>query len=180
MAIEPRVTVGVLNVPGGGVARLLDASPAFGPSIHAGLAQAGLQQGTPQYDAFMVAAQTVVDSGDSINYAAYTAGKAILAQEVVGDATHPPDLVIPNTVPGAPLSGTEPLLAALGLSSITQTTQALQIRGVVRFTQGAHGSLLDPTSSPAVTAEMQLEMATMIGSNGQEVVVGNPSVIKTQ
>ena len=69
MAIEPRVHVGVLNVPGGGVARLLDASPAFGPSIHAGLAQAGLTQGTPQYDAFFVAAQTVVDSGDSINYA---------------------------------------------------------------------------------------------------------------
>ena len=180
MAIEPRVHVGVLNVPGGGVARLLDASPAFGPSIHAGLAQAGIQQGTPTYDAFMVAAQTVVDSGDSINYAFATAGKAILAQEVVGDATHPPDQVIPNFVPGAPLSGTEPLIAALGLSPITQTTQAQQIRGVVRFTQGAHGSLLDPTSSPAVTQEMQIEMASMIGSRGQEVIVADPSVIKSQ
>ncbi len=180
LAIEPRVTVGVLNVPGGGVARLLDASPAFGPSIHAGLAQAGLQQGTTQYDAFMVAAQTVVDSGDSINYAFATTGKAILAQEVVGDATHPSDQVIPNTVPGAPLSGTEPLLAALGLAPITQTTQGDPIRGVVRFTQGAHGSLLDPTSSPAVTVEMQTEMAKMIGSGGTYVPITNPSVIKTQ
>jgi pimeloyl-ACP methyl ester carboxylesterase len=178
MAIEPRVHVGVLNVPGGGVARLLDASPAFGPSIHAGLAQAGLTQGTPQYDAFFVAAQTVVDSGDSINYAAYTAGKAILAQEVVGDATHPSDQVIPNFVPGAPLSGTEPLIAALGLSSITSTTQAAQIRGVVRFTQGEHGSLLDPTSSPAVTVEMQTEMANMIGSGGVFVPITDPSVVK--
>jgi hypothetical protein len=178
MAIEPRVHVGVLNVPGGGVARLLDASPAFGPSIHAGLAQAGLTQGTPQYDAFFVAAQTVVDSGDSINYAAYTAGKAILAQEVVGDATHPPDQVIPNFVPGAPLSGTDPLIAALGLSTITSTTQAAQIRGVVRFTQGEHGSLLDPTSSAAVTVEMQTEMANMIGSHGQFVPVTDPSVVK--
>ncbi len=128
----------------------------------------------------MVAAQTVVDSGDSINYAFATAGKAILAQEVVGDATHPPDQVIPNFVPGAPLSGTDPLIAALGLSTITQTTQAAQIRGVVRFTQGEHGSLLDPTSSPAVTQEMQIEMASMIGSRGQEVIVANPSVIKSQ
>ena len=163
-----------------GVARLLDASPAFGPSIHAGLAQAGLTQGTPQYDAFFVAAQTVVDSGDSINFAFATTAKAILAQEVVGDATHPSDQVIPNSVPGAPLSGTEPLLSALGLTSIFQTTQAAQIRGVVRFTQGAHGSLLDPTSSPAVTEEMQGEMASMIGSRGTTVVVANPSVIVTQ
>ncbi len=181
MAIEPHVNVGVLNVPGGGVARLLDASPAFGPSIHAGLAQAGIQQGTPTYDAFMVAAQTVVDSGDSINFAFATAGKAILAQEVVGDATHPSDQVIPNFVVGAPLSGTDPLIAALGLSTITSTTQvAFPLRGVVRFTQGAHGSLLDPTSSPAVTAEMQGEMASMLVSRGTTVVVSNTSVIRTQ
>jgi pimeloyl-ACP methyl ester carboxylesterase len=181
MAIEPHVTVGVLNVPGGGVARLLDASPAFGPSIHAGLAQAGLTQGTPTYDAFFVAAQTVVDSGDSINFAFATAGKAILAQEVVGDANHPSDQVIPNSVAGAPLSGTEPLLAALGLQSIFQTTQSAgAIRGVVRFTQGEHGSLLDPTSSPAVTQEMQTEMASMIVSRGHLVQVVNPSVIVTQ
>jgi dienelactone hydrolase len=179
VAMEPHVNVAVLNVPGGGVARLLDASPAFGPSIHQGLAAAGLIQGTAQYDAFMVAAQTVVDSGDSINYAFATANKAILAQEVVGDATHPSDQVIPNHVPGAPLSGTDPLIAALGLSTITQTTQAPQIRGVVRFTQGSHGSLLDPTSSPAVTVEMQTEMASMIASGGQAVIIANPSVIRT-
>jgi hypothetical protein len=97
---------------------------------------------------------------------------------VVGDATHPPDQVIPNFVPGAPLSGTDPLIAALGLTTITQTTQAAQIRGVTRFTQGAHGSLLDPTSSPAVTQEMQTEMASMIGSRGQQVTVAIPSVLK--
>lgn len=180
MAMEPHVNVGLLNVPGGGIARLLDASPAFGPSIHAGLAQAGLTPGTPQYDAFFVAAQTVVDSGDSINFAFATAGKSILAQEVVGDASHPSDQVIPNTVVGAPLSGTEPLLAALGLSSLTHTTQAASIRGVVRFTQGSHGSLLSPASSPAVTAEMQGEMASMIVSGGTLVVITNTSVIRTQ
>ncbi|HTI94963.1 MAG TPA: hypothetical protein VL425_00455 [Rudaea sp.] len=180
LAMEPHVNVGVLNVPGGGVAGLLAGSPTFGPVINAGLAQAGLQPGTPDYAAFLGAAQTVVDSGDSINFAFATAGKSILAQEVVGDANHPNDQVIPNSVASAPTSGTEPLLAALGLSSIKATTQAASIRGVVRFTQGTHGSLLDPTSSPAVTAEMQGEMASMIASGGQAVIVSNPSVIVSQ
>ena len=88
--------------------------------------------------------------------------------------------MIPNSVPTAPLSGTEPLLAALGLSTLTHTTQAASIRGVVRFTQGGHGSLLDPTSSAAVTAEMQGEMASMIASGGTTVVISNTSVIRTQ
>lgn len=180
MAMEPNVNVGVLNVPGGGVVRLLDKSPTFGPRIHAGLAQAGLTPDTPTYDSFMGAAQTVVDSGDSINFAFATAAKSILAQEVVGDATHPSDQVIPNSVAGAPSSGTEPLIAALGLTTLTHTTQAASIRGVVRFTQGTHGSLLDPSGGPAVTAEMQGEMASMIASHGQAVLISDPSVIRTQ
>ncbi len=179
MAMEPHVGVGVLNVPGGGVVALLQASPTFGPIINGGLAQAGITPGTPDYDAFSVAAQTVVDSGDSINFAFATVGKSILAQEVVGDDTHPSDQVIPNTVAGAPSSGTEPLLAAMGLGSITSTIQAASIRGVVRFTQGTHGSLLDPSSAPAVTAEMQGEMASMIATGGQAVLVTDPNVIRT-
>jgi dienelactone hydrolase len=180
MAIEPHVNVGVLNVPGGGLVGLLLGSPTFSPLINAGLAQVGLHPGTPEYDRFAVVTQTIVDSGDSINFAFATANKSILAQEVVGDDTHPSDQVIPNSVPGAPLSGTEPLLAALGLSSITQSTQAASIRGAVRFTQGVHGSLLDPTSSRAVTVEMQTEMASMLISGGHAVQIVDPSVIRTQ
>ncbi len=63
-----RRTSALLNVPGGGIARLLDGSPTFGPRIRAGLAAAGVEAGTPHYDAFMVAAQTAVDSGDPINF----------------------------------------------------------------------------------------------------------------
>lgn len=201
LAIEPHVNVAVLNVPGGGVVRLLDGSPAFGPSIHAGLAAAGLHPNTPDYDAFMVAAQTVVDSADSINFAFATAGKSILAQEVVGgsapvagDVTPAncatcydangnwlPDQVIPNNVPGAPLSGGDPLIAALGLATLTPPgAQAASIRGVVRFVTGTHGSLLDPSSSPQATVEMQTEMASMLASGGHAVLIANPSVIRTQ
>jgi len=179
LALDPNVSVGVINVPGGGIARLLDGSPSFGPRIRAGLAAAGVEAGTPDYDAFMVAAQTAVDSGDPINFAAYTIGKRILAQEVIGGGDVPPDQVIPNSVPGAPLSGTEPLIAALGLSDITQTTQSADgIRGAVRFLQGEHGSILDPTDFPAATAEMQGEMASMIVSNGAAVQITNPAIIR--
>ncbi|MFO1507451.1 MAG: Ig-like domain-containing protein [Lysobacterales bacterium] len=175
--LDPNVNTAVLNVPGGGIARLLDASPAFGPLIHAGLAAEGVIQGTPQYDAFFVAAQTAVDSGDPINFA-FASGKRLLMQEVIGSDGYPSDQVIPNSVPGAPLSGTEPLIAAFALQPISSTTQSADgIRGAVRFLQGEHGSLLDATDYPATTVEMQGEMASMIASDGTVVQVANPSIV---
>jgi pimeloyl-ACP methyl ester carboxylesterase len=176
--IDPNVNTALLSVPGGGIARLLDGSPTFGPRIRAGLAAAGVEAGTPDYDAFMVAAQTAVDSGDPINFSGVSADKHLLMQEVVGGGSVLPDQVIPNTVPGAPTSGTEPLIAAYGLVPIGQSTQSADgIRGATRFLQGEHGSLLDPTDFPAATAEMQGEMASMVVSGGNAVQVGNPSIL---
>jgi len=141
-----------------------------------------VQAGTPAFDQFLGAAQTVVDSGDPINWAAFTANKRLLGQIIVGNgSTNLPDQVVPPLVAGAPLAGGEPLVKFMGLSPIVATTQsATGIRGVVRFTQGTHSSLLDPSSSPAVTVEMQTEMASMIASGGTTVIVANPSVIRTQ
>jgi pimeloyl-ACP methyl ester carboxylesterase len=182
IALDPRVQNAVLNVPGGGIPRLLDGSRTFGPQIRAGLAAAaGLQPNTPAYDQFFVVTQTVIDSADPINFAFATANKRILLQEVVGSTLTGSDQVIPNSVTGAPLSGTEPLIAALGLSTITATVQSASgIRGVVRFTAGEHGSLLSPTLSAATTAEMQREMASFIVSGGTTVQVTDTSVVRTQ
>lgn len=177
-ALEPNVKVSVLNVPGGGIARLLDGSQNIGPQIRAGLAQAGVEHGTPAYDSFMMAAQTVIDSGDPINFAGLTAGKSVLLQEVVGSDTKPSDDTIPNNVPGAPLSGTDPLIPALGLTPINASTQSAEpVRAVTRFVSGAHGSLLSPAADPAVTTEMQTEMASLIVSGGHAVQVAVPSVL---
>ena len=182
LSLDPNVGIGVINVPGGGIARLLDGSPTFGPRIRAGLAAAGVEAGTPDYDAFMVAAQTAVDSGDPINFGGadtLMSTKRLLAQEVVGGGDVLPDQVIPNTVPGAPLSGTEPLIRAFGLAAISSTTQdADGIRGAVRFLQGEHGSILDPTDFPAATVEMQGEMASMLVSGGTVVQVNNPAIVQ--
>lgn len=194
LAIDPSVKAGVLSVPGGGIARLLDASPTFGPRIHAGLAAAGIEQGTPLYDTFMAATQTVIDSGDPINFAGNNTllltqydedgvvsqyGKSLLVQEVVGGGDVLPDQVIPNSVPGAPLSGTEPLIAALHLFPISESVQLSTngVQGAVRFLQGEHGSLLDPTDFPAATQEMQGEMASFIATGGNAVQVANPSIL---
>ena len=180
-AFDPAINTAVLSVPGGGIARLLDGSATFGPRIRAGLAAAGVTAGTPDYDRFMGAAQQAIDGADPLNTAFALAAKRVLVHEVVGGGSVLPDQVIPNTVPGAPLAGTEALIRALGLSPITATTQAANgVRGATRFTQGNHGSLLDPTGSPAATVEMQKQMASMIVSGGTAVQVSDTSVIRTQ
>ena len=204
MALETTVNVGVLNVGGGGIAQLLNGSPTFGPRIRAGLAAgAGLQPGTSSFDQYFTVTQTVIDAADPLNWAkALAASDRILFQEVVGSlpASDPscalftatgapiagapangcPDAVIPNTVPGAPLAGTEPLVATMGLTAITRTTQnASGIKGIVRFIKGDHGSLLSPAKDAPTTVEMQTEMASMVASGGTAVQVTNTSVIKT-
>lgn len=176
LALEDTVTNGVLSVGGGGIARLLDGSQTFGPRIRAGLQAAGIDPTSAQYQSFMLATQTVVDSGDPINYAA-TAGASnnILFHEVLGDT------VVPNTVSGAPLSGSEPLAAMMGLPTISATTQnAGGVDGIVRFTAGGHGSLLNPSVSAPTTVEMQTQMASFVGSGGTAVIVTDESVIQGQ
>lgn len=192
VAFEPTVNVAVLSVPGGGVAQLLNGSPTFGPPIRAGLAAAaGLQPGTPAFDRFFGAAQQVVDAADPVNLAGFAANKRVLLHEVVGGGTLTgggtalPDQVIPNAVAGAPLSGTEPLIRAFGLASVTATTaNAAGTRGAVRFIQGNHGSILQPGAATAealaTTVEMQGEMASYLVSGGTAVQVANPTVIRTQ
>lgn len=180
-AFDPAINTAVLSVPGGGIARLLDGSATFGPRIRAGLAAAGVTAGTPDFDRFMGAAQQAIDAADPLNTAFVLASKRVLVHEVVGGGSVLPDQVIPNTVPGAPLAGTEALIRALGLSSITASTQSANgVRGATRFTQGNHGSLLDPTGSPAATVEMQKQMASMLSSRGNAVQVSDTSVIRTQ
>jgi len=174
MAVEPTVSNGVLSVPGGGIANLLNGSETFGPVIRAGLGAAGVEPGTPDFAQFLLIAQTVLDSADPINWSVASATNSMLLQQVADDA------VVPNSVPGAPLSGTEPLIRVLGLDAITGTTEdPMGIRGAVRLLQGGHGSLLDPSAGPAVTAEMQGQAASMVVSGGAIVEIGNPSLIQT-
>ena len=175
------VSSATLAMPGGGIARLVDASATFGPRVRAGLSAVGVEAGTPDYDSFMFAAQTVIDSADPVNHAMRAAANSPIHMiEVVGDgtATHLPDQVIPNSVATAPLSGTEPLAALMGLAAISETTtDAAGVWGIVRFTEGDHGSILSPAASPAATVEMQTEMATFMATFGTTIPINNDAVV---
>ena len=145
LAVSDDVGAATLAMPGGGIGRLLDGSAAFGPELAAGLAASGLAEGTDNYETFLRFAQTLVDSGDPVNYgAAANAGHPLHMIEVVGganDGNNPPDLVVPNYVvrniaptgndcplsagsvafldtacEAGPLSGTDPLADVMGLA----------------------------------------------------------------
>ena len=179
-----KVQSAFLSEPGGKVAYLLETSPTFSPEINQGLAQVGLVPGTQGYDTFFQDAQTVVDSGDPLNYAATAAANIpINMTEVVGNSSNPPDNVVPNW--------TENLLVnAMGLTTYTQTaTNTNGIRGLVKFNAGAHASLLDPSYDPTVTQQMQTQMVafaagcpaavcgTALPPNGQTMLIQYPSVV---
>jgi hypothetical protein len=175
-AIEPTVTNAFLSVPMGGIARGLEASDTFGPRIRAGLEAAGGHvPGTADYEQYFLVFQTVIDSGDPINWSGEASRyNNIVLHEVRGDT------VFPNYVLTAPLSGTEPMIRAMGLTAYSSTQQnpaGLDLVG--RFVPPAsHGSLLSPESSPEATAEMQGQLATFLGSLGRTVVVTNESTME--
>ncbi len=180
LAIEQNVTSATLAMPGGGIAKLLDGSATFGPRIAAGLAAAGLKKGTPGYESYLVAAQTVVDAGDPINYGAAAAKlHPIHLIEVIGRDGSPPDQVIPNSVPDAPLAGTEPLAQAMGLQSASRSMWNDQgVRAIVRFTEGTHSSIIDPSVAVGATAEMQGQMIGFLQSEGTELEIIYRPVVK--
>jgi hypothetical protein len=158
-----------LNVPGGGVAQLLQESQTFGPTINAGLAAKGLQQGTTLYDQFFRDAQTAVDSGDPLNYIATTvAAKPVLLTQVQNDA------VIPN-------SATQRLISAAPFVKTASPGFNLVAAGTgtwVHFTSGFHGSLLSPAASLAVTQEMQTHAASLAATSGTAFAITNPAILE--
>ncbi|MBL1260568.1 MAG: Ig-like domain-containing protein [Thiotrichaceae bacterium] len=189
LALEPGVKEAVLGMPGSGIAKLLDGSASFGPRIAAGLAASGVVKGTADYESFMGAAQTLVDSGDPGNYAALAAsGRGILLLEVIGDgASNLPDQVIPinvmadapaDTTP-APLSGTDPLATLLGLTRFSSTTlSGTSQLAQIRFTAGDHASLLDPSESAAATTVMQTAAVTFLASDGLQITISDTAVVE--
>jgi len=198
-ALEPAVRDAVFVFGGGYVSKILDGSAGFSPQIVAGLAAIGVDKGTADYESFMGATQTTVDSGDPVNYASALAAKGpgILFVEMVGGNSSPSDLVVPNTVPDgndtsgltvpAPLAGTEPMLKLMGLTQVNSNQgPAADLKHSVKFVVGNHGSLLDPsaddfndaTTNLAVTTEIQTIAATFLASDGAVVSFTDNSLLQ--
>ncbi|MCH5373251.1 MAG: hypothetical protein JJ992_04700, partial [Planctomycetes bacterium] len=174
-AYEPIISRLYLNAGVSGIVRTVDGG-TFGPDRLRPLleALAGLVYGTPEYEQFMVLAQTMVDSADPTNWAAETAARiAVVHNQIQEDDT------VPNKIDGAPLAGSEALNRIMGLQPYnTSQMNPDGLRGVARFVQPAlHESLFLPIY-PQVTVEMQGQMASFIASGGTFVNVGNPDLME--
>ena len=159
-----------LAMPAAGLVETIIASPAFSGPILAGLSAAGLTPGTPDFESFVIAAQTVIDAADPINFAARAAAtNPIHIIEVIGDQ------VVPNTVEGASLAGTEELIDVMGLIGVSTTTNIGS--AAVRYIEGDHASILSPAASLDAFNEMQIQTATFALTGGTQIAINNPNVV---
>lgn len=139
-----------LNVPGGGLGKLLDASGAFGPRIAAGLSCNFVYEGTDTYETFVRFAQHLIDPADPINYAAAANAKHPLhLVEVIGDA------VVPNSA-----GSTCPAASALPA-------------GI-----GATATFVDPPGTPPpATAPAAIAAVAASGAAGAALVAACPPTV---
>ncbi|WP_394393490.1 VolA/Pla-1 family phospholipase [Shewanella woodyi] len=191
-----------LVAPSGGFAGTFIGSATFGPLLFANVTAsdtfqalvdeantAGYEPGSTEYAAlvqtvyanflpsFAFAVQTAVDSADPINHAAALRATELPIHliEVVGDGDmHLPDQVLPNRVENFPVSGTEPLIANLGLACVDTTTTGAS--GAVRFSKGHHSSIVSPDGVEG-SADATTEMQTQVASYALTASKGSASII---
>ena len=186
LGVETKPLPTSLVTTGGGILGIIDKSATIGPRVRAGLAANGVTGAS--YQRFLIAAQSIVDSADPINFAQSAAAvHPIHMIEVIGDGTanNLPDQTIPNLVP--PLAGTEPLAALMGLKTISKTTAGIAPTkgGIVRITQGEHASILRPSKDGGnnltylnVFTEMHREVTAFQATGGTTIVVTDESIVK--
>lgn len=111
----------VLHNTSGQTTRLIENSPSFSGQVLGGLANAGVTQGSADFENFFYVFQSIVDATDPVVFAeelgASTLTTNLLVTEVVGDTTVPNEA---NVNPlgeafSAPLAGTEALMALLDI-----------------------------------------------------------------
>ncbi|MDX1804035.1 MAG: hypothetical protein R3292_08120 [Alcanivorax sp.] len=179
---------GLLVSSGGSqVTQILNHSPTFAPRIKAGLAAAGVNEGSSDYEKFLYAAQSMVASGDPVNFAqplvalsGVGLGMPVLVQQIVGggdvsaygDTTvYLPDQVVPNSAAGAPLAGVTPLAGLLSATQVpagtgpTDVTDVSSTNALVNLTVGEHASLLRPGSTAGgliAMTELQTEAVSFV------------------
>ncbi|WP_345975359.1 hypothetical protein [Sulfurimonas sp. HSL3-7] len=178
----------VLAMPGQQFIPLLDNSAVFGPAIESGLAAKGIIKGTAEYDAFMLASQTLVDDADPANYSATVGAGTLPILEIaaVGDGTEGSgDQHIPYTVATAPLAGGKPFIDFTGAQDINTSGLSSgdiyltsSTKTVTKLTEGEHRSALDPQYSMDAFIEVHTELISFIGSNGTAIQVANPAIIQ--
>lgn len=183
-ALSDMAKQSVLATTSGSIAQMLNGSQSFGPVIRGGLAAAaGIPETDPAFAGtvlapFLFAAQTVVDSGDPINYGNFALAGQIptLGLQIKNDS------VVPNAVATGPLAGSIPHAAVFGLPAVTDT--AMQSRGFLKFVSGNHATPLSPagaggpTEFLAETTAIQTAIATFIATGGTTIMVSDPALVE--
>jgi pimeloyl-ACP methyl ester carboxylesterase len=157
---------------------LEDTNSYFGRALVGGLTAAtGLERNTSGFIEFLRDWQNVLDAVDPMNY---------LAKMKTNLPLHVIEILNDNTVP---VSTTDNWASVAGLTDISASTANPEgIQGIVRFTDGGHGSFLDPTASitdldtglviqgpnPLVTLEMQAQSAAFAVTGGTQLPVNQP------
>jgi hypothetical protein len=196
----------VLANPGGENVRLLLGSPGFSAYVKEQLkSDYGVAQGTRAFQNAARVGETINDPVDADNYApalAKSPGGPLPASqhpidliEVIGnDNGNPPDQTVPNNVleppyisekhaiQPAPLAGTDPMVAILGLKKVHVTTpvngqKAIPGFAAMQFTEGGHSTVVG-APPPSATAEMQCEAAGFLASGGKSIALGCASAQK--
>jgi Pla-1/cef family extracellular lipase len=163
----------------------LTAEQALVPAyveFYAGLDAATKASVDATFAQFTFAAQTITDASDPNNFAGLLAENSdFVIHEVIGGGTNDdgstalPDQVIPNSTVNAPtFAGTEPLAKFAGAMGVSTTTPG---NGLVRFIEGSHSSLLNPSPSAGATTEMQRGAAAFISTGGETIVIFDESVV---
>ncbi len=189
-ASPQHVQASVLLMTGGGIAKLLDGSPAFGPVIAAGMAAQGINKGTFDYELLLGVLQTVLDTTDPINHGeAAAADRAIYFSKVTGDKVVPNNVTTaaPSDTTQSPTAGTEPLIAAMGLAQTSVSDTGTPLKVNVNFSAGHHSSVLraneaggaTPTAAEqAVLLEIQAQIGSFLGSDGISLTITDTSVVE--
>ena len=161
----------VLANPGGPLSLVAQDSAFYAPVAKA-LVGATFTPDSYNYNMVFRDLQAVVDAGDPYNHVKSAADlHPLLLFEVKGDQT------IPN-------SSTNALITAAGLTkakAIGPNPVGPGSGAYTLFTQGNHGTLLNPAASLAATAEMQKQAvlfgATAAQPGGPFVVITDPTVL---
>lgn len=197
----------LVSAGGSQLTQVLINSPTFEPIISAGLGPTAAA-GTAARESFLNVAQATVDSADPVNFAGVLDALNVptLVQMMIGGATTSgaplndtspavmpwlTDVVVPNSIAGAPLAGTLGLANLLGASVADDTpitapplvgSDATAGNLLVQLTIGYHSSLLIPNAYTApgtwsngeqlATGELQTEAASFVLSGGASVYVG--------
>ncbi|HIQ07086.1 MAG TPA: lipase [Thiotrichaceae bacterium] len=182
LGVEDQVTPSALITTGASIATIIRDSATFGPVVKGGFLAGDPSRTEASYAEFLQAVQWVLDSSDPVNFAMDAAiTHPIFMTEVIGDgATHSFDTTLPN-------SSTEILAALLRVQPAAATSNPVTVGAprIIRFTQGDHSSILDPTDDvPAgiasyinVFEEMHSQISTFMTSGGTKVDISDFGII---